>query len=59
MKKIRLNLDRIAVESFQTANVPAEAGTVEAHLRSRPGDTFCGDCTLNSCDEICQPTKFC
>ena len=59
MKKIRLNLDRISVESFQTANVPAKTGTVEAHFRSRVGDTFCGDCSLNRCEEICPPTKFC
>jgi hypothetical protein len=43
MKKIRLNLDRIEVESFQTASIPAETGTVEAHLRSIPGDTWCGE----------------
>ena len=42
MKKIRLNLDRIEVESFPMSNVPKETGTVEANFRSRPGDTWCG-----------------
>jgi hypothetical protein len=42
MKKIRLNLDCIEIESFQTASIPAETGTVEAHLVSIPGDTRCG-----------------
>jgi hypothetical protein len=43
MTKIRLNLDRIEVESFPTASVPDERGTVEANFRSRPGDTWCGE----------------
>ncbi|HYW13192.1 MAG TPA: hypothetical protein VE871_14625 [Longimicrobium sp.] len=45
MKKIRLNLNRIEIESFPTAMIPKGTGTVEAHLRTRPGDTWCGqDC---------------
>ena len=50
MKKIRLNLDGIEVESFPTAATPEETGTVEAHFRSRPGDTFCVDCSFDTCD---------
>lgn len=42
MKKIRLNLDRLEVDSFPTASISAETGTVEAHFRSRAGDTLCG-----------------
>jgi hypothetical protein len=42
MKKIRLNLDGIQIESYQTASISAETGTVEAHLVSIPGDTWCG-----------------
>jgi hypothetical protein len=64
MKKIRLNLDCIEVESFQTASIPGETGTVEAHFRSRPGDTFCGaDCysVANPCptDVACGNTDWC
>jgi hypothetical protein len=59
MKKIRLNLDHIEVESFPTANVSKDTGTVEANFRSRPGDTFCADCSMvDSCDP-CNGTEMC
>jgi hypothetical protein len=51
MKKIRLNVDCIEVASFPTADIPEDKGTVEAHFRSIPGDTFCG--------EECQTQYYC
>lgn len=51
MKKIRLELDSLAVESFDTSPVHTERGTVRAHgTRSEPVDhletqfTYCGTC---------------
>lgn len=49
MKKIRLNLDAVEVESFPTAKAPEQKGTVDGHLRSRIGDTWCQTCGEDSC----------
>ena len=49
MKKIRLELDAIEVESFPTAQIPEETGTVEANFASRPGDTWCVTCWDETC----------
>lgn len=49
MKKIRLNLDAIAVESFPTAAVSDEQGTVEGNMASRVGDTWCVTCGEATC----------
>ena len=40
MKKLRIELDQLQVESFATAETPEEGGTV----RGRGLDTFPGDC---------------
>jgi hypothetical protein len=44
MKKLRLDLDDVAVESFPTAPKVEVKGTVDGHLRSRVGDTWCITC---------------
>lgn len=49
MKKIRLDLDAVDVESFPTAEVTEVKGTVDGHLRSRIGDTWCITCFEFSC----------
>lgn len=49
MKKIRLDLDGVQVESFPTATVPEQKGTVDGHLRSKIGDTWCITCFNDSC----------
>ncbi|HEU0012348.1 MAG TPA: hypothetical protein VFQ45_01620 [Longimicrobium sp.] len=53
MKKMRLDLDTLSVESFDTVETPAERGTVHGHI---PPDTYaryCSDGTtcVDSCFE--------
>lgn len=57
MKKIRLNLDNIAVESFPTAAAPEAEGTVEGNMASRVGDTWCVTCGEPTCfgEWTCDP----
>lgn len=47
MEKLKLNLDTLTVESFQSGQSAAKVGTVEAHglmasVRNSCGDTLCG-----------------
>jgi len=49
MKKLRLDLDNVDVQSFPTAPAAEAKGTVDAHLRSRIGDTWCITCFEQSC----------
>jgi len=49
MKKIRLELDQVEVESFPTIDIVEEAGTVEGFAASRVGDTWCVTCGEDSC----------
>ena len=48
MKKVKLSLDALAVESFTVAAEMAEKGTVDAHQPS--GKPF----TCNTCQATCQ-----
>ena len=60
MKKLQLDLDQLAVESFQTA-APARAdGTVRAHGVSEVL-TECPGCTLRICPtgESCDAAESC
>lgn len=48
MKKLRIELDRMQVESFATAEAPAERGTVQARVPDtdpgycpQTGDAYC------------------
>jgi hypothetical protein len=50
MKKIRLDLDRVEVESFPIGAVAEDAGTVQGQLASRVGDTRCITCFEDTCD---------
>lgn len=60
MKKIRLDLDAIAVESFPTAKGPGEQGTVAGHaMRSEVGDTWCVTCWDDTCYNCSIPAELC
>ena len=70
----KLKLEALTVESFETAGVPQERGTVEAHAKPRPttlntynvdacGDTNYFDCTLGcslntNCAGACGVSDF-
>ena len=63
MRKLRLNLEALAVESFAAGGVDQDAGTVHAHNHSRNHDTCqascipeatCGDSCIYTC--ACKPT---
>ena len=53
MKKLRLNLDALKVDSYETEAAPAAQGTVVGHIRTMPQcantqHTYCPD-TLCTC----------
>ncbi len=66
MRKIKLNLEALSVESFATAATPKAEGTVLAHARTNGANTQCasaydacpsargctefGDCLTQLCD---------
>ncbi len=67
MKKLKLNLEDIKIESFQTSEVKIEKGTVQAnasgsHIHCHDcEETFAGTC-LGTCvwqDPTCDPTSPC
>jgi len=49
MKKIRLEIENVEVESFPTEAREEEEGSVEGFAASRPGDTWCVTCGEDSC----------
>ena len=60
MKKLRLEMDALVVESFDTAAAAKGAGTVEAHATPRQScqDTCQNTCLIScegSCFESCAP----
>jgi hypothetical protein len=57
MKKIRLSLDALRVESFETGGEPREGGTVHAHA-TRPNQNTCAfSCaTCITCQTCPKPT---
>ena len=59
MKKIRLDLDAIKVETFSTAQGPEQQGTVDAHMASKVGDTWCVTCFDPSCADCSIPEYLC
>ncbi len=48
MKKLKLVLDHLKVESFSSTEIPADRGTVRGHT----GEATCGSCqtTINDMD---------
>ena len=59
MKKIRLDVDAVKVESFTTAGDAKMQGSVDAHMVSRPGDTFCMTGDEETCWDCSIPRYVC
>lgn len=62
MKKLRLELEDVRIESFETSSVRAEKGTVFGEQQwSRPGQASCnGDETCaNTCGPVCDSLHTC
>lgn len=58
MKKIKLDLEKLSVESFETAELKKEKGTVKANkpiLPDPPYSYTCDPCYsgMNSCEGTC------
>jgi hypothetical protein len=49
MKKVQLKLEALKVESFETAERPAERGTVNAHQIGTQVGTQVNNCTDTTC----------
>ena len=49
MKKMRLELEELAVESFETAGMPAERGTVQGQEITARCSDFLAECTERTC----------
>ena len=58
MKKLALDTDMLRVESFPTANVPTERGTVEAHAVTQI-KTCANTCHCTSVNIGCWCTEQC
>ena len=59
MKKLKLQLDALAVESFSTDSFPADAaGTVRGNAGTRNQDT-CQESCFGTCDYTCRYTCKC
>jgi hypothetical protein len=60
MKKIRLELDTLAIESFETTGPVEARGTVQGHIPPYSYQIYCSDgntCVIgNSCFESCGAT---
>lgn len=59
MQKIKLNLENLSVESFETSAFENEQGTVMAHARTANRGNAC-DSALDACPTgFCAPTMTC
>jgi hypothetical protein len=56
MKKLKLQIDDLAIESFETATVAAEEGTVMAHGTKDTCDPAIGTCFGYTCYATCAGT---
>jgi hypothetical protein len=61
MRKLKLALEHLAVESFDVANAPAGEGTVEAHAPvTRLSCNSCQiSCAYSACDPECTTPEIC
>jgi hypothetical protein len=61
MEKLKLDLDELVVESFNTAPGSPPEGTVAAHQQSGPYTDECwscgGSCGMQTCDVTCDVRK--
>ena len=58
MKKLRLDLEQLAIESFPTASRADARGTVAAH-DATPGCTIAASCICSLGDTACDLTWHC
>lgn len=60
MKKLKLEVDELAIETFETAETVEEQGTVRAHHHTLEDIDTCdgGNTCWDSCDGVCG-TYFC
>ncbi len=58
MKKLRLDLEHLSVESFPTASGADERGTVAAH-EATPGCTVAASCPCSLGNTACDLTWHC
>ncbi|HEX8696688.1 MAG TPA: hypothetical protein VF746_29995 [Longimicrobium sp.] len=58
MRKLSLNLDELAVDSFETAQTEQAQGTVEGHARCTMFDTCKCPTSLYACGTL-RPTQSC
>ena len=57
MRKLKLEMEALRIDSFDTESVPAGAGTVRGHLTIAQGSCRTCDATCNpSCDDSCYYT---
>ncbi|HEY7769953.1 hypothetical protein [Longimicrobium sp.] len=50
MNKLKLNLDELSVETFESADVPEQRGTVEGRDLFATGRTLCNtECVSSPC----------
>ena len=66
MKKLKLELDALEVESFEVARTGPPTGTVHGHntatqCNTSPDRTCAGylTCDFNSCDGLCSAANYC
>ncbi|HSU15274.1 hypothetical protein [Longimicrobium sp.] len=57
MRKLKLQMDDLRIDSFDTADVPAGGGTVRGHISLAQGSCRTCEVTCNpSCDYSCDYT---
>ena len=65
MRKLRLSLEELAVETFETTAAVAARGTVQAHGPSETCPWLCGSaaaratCYSSCTEDACPPTLAC
>ena len=58
MKKLALKIEDLAIESFETAALAADEGTVIAHGSKDTCDPAVGTCFGYTCYETCETRDF-
>ncbi|HSU13181.1 hypothetical protein [Longimicrobium sp.] len=58
MKKMRLQMDELRVESFTTGSPRVERGTVQGHDSGAPGDARIQDPVDGSANELCTSPSY-
>ncbi len=53
MKKLKLDLDRLQVDSFSSSDLPADRSTVRGHSETHYTPESCGSCQTTANDVEC------